>query len=73
MKGLSPRNLGYMKAFAEAWPEKQERDYEFQQLKTKLEQGAAEAERGILLDGDEVFGELREMIEERRLSQAVNR
>ena len=21
MKGLSPRNLGYMKAFAEAWPE----------------------------------------------------
>lgn len=21
MKGLSPRNLGYMKAFAEAWPD----------------------------------------------------
>jgi antitoxin ParD1/3/4 len=49
-----------------------ERDHAFQQLKSKLEQGAAEAERGELLDGDEVFEELREMIEERRRSRAVN-
>jgi len=48
----------------------QERDYAFLQLKAKLEQGAAEAERGELLDGDKVFGELREMIEERRRSRA---
>ena len=50
----------------------QEREYAFQQLKAKLEKGAAEAERGELLDGDEVFGELREMIEERRRSRTVN-
>lgn len=48
----------------------QERDYAFQQLKAKLEQGATEAERGELLDGDEVFGELRKMIEERQRSRA---
>jgi antitoxin ParD1/3/4 len=50
----------------------QERDQAFQQLKAKLDQAAAEAERGELLDGDEVFEELREMIEERRRSRAVN-
>lgn len=50
-----------------------ERDQAFQQLKTKLEQGAAEAERGELLDGDEVFEELRDMFEERRRSRAVNK
>ncbi len=50
--------------------QEQERDYAFQQLKAKLEQGAAEAERGELLDGDKVFGELREMIEERRRTRA---
>ena len=49
-----------------------ERDQGFQHLKAKLEQGAAEAERGELLDGDEVFEELRDMIEERRRSRAVN-
>ncbi|HUS07835.1 MAG TPA: type II toxin-antitoxin system ParD family antitoxin [Bryobacteraceae bacterium] len=49
-----------------------ERDQAFQQLKAKLEQGAAEAERGELLEGDAVFEELREMIEERRRSRAVN-
>ena len=49
-----------------------ERDLAFQKLKAKLEQGAAEAERGELLDGDVVFEELREMIEERRRSRAVN-
>ena len=48
-----------------------ERDQSFQQLKAKLEQGAAEAERGELLDGDEVFEELRDKIEERRRSRAV--
>lgn len=36
------------------------------QLKGKLNRGAAQAERGELLDGDEVFAELKEMIEERR-------
>ena len=32
MKGLSPRNLGYMKAFAEAWPD----ESILQQLAAKL-------------------------------------
>jgi len=50
-----------------------ERDEAFQQLKAKLERGAAEAKRGELLDGDEVFSELREMIEERRQAKAANR
>jgi antitoxin ParD1/3/4 len=48
-----------------------ERDQAFRQLKTKLERGGGQAERGELLDGDEVFDELREMIEERRRSRAV--
>jgi antitoxin ParD1/3/4 len=43
-----------------------ERDEAFRQLKAKLERGAGQAERGELLDGDEVFEELRELIEERR-------
>jgi antitoxin ParD1/3/4 len=47
-----------------------ERDEALQQLKMKLEKGAAQAESGELLDGDEVFDELREMIEERRRSKA---
>jgi hypothetical protein len=34
---------------------------------------AAQAERGELLDGEEVFEELREMIEERRRAKAPNR
>jgi antitoxin ParD1/3/4 len=50
-----------------------ERDQAFQHLKAKLEHGAAEAERGELLDGDEVFEELRGMIEERRRARAVNK
>src|ERR1022692_1922856 len=50
-----------------------ERDQAFRQLKTKLERGAGQAERGELLDGGEVFDELREMIEERRRSRAVTR
>ena len=35
-------------------------------LKAKFEKGAAEAERGELLDGEEVFEELRVMIEQRQ-------
>ena len=50
-----------------------ERDAAAQQLKAKLERGAAEADRGELLDGDRVFDELREMIEERRRSKAGRR
>ena len=49
-----------------------ERDEAFQQLKAKLKRGAAQAERGELIDGAEVFEELREMIEERRRSKASN-
>ena len=47
-----------------------ERDEAFQQLKSKLENGASQAERGELLDGDKVFDELRQMIEERRRAKA---
>lgn len=43
----------------------------FLQLKMRLEKGAAQAERGDLLDGVQVFDELREMIEERRLARVV--
>jgi antitoxin ParD1/3/4 len=43
-----------------------ERDEASQKLKAKLKRGAAQAERGELLDGDKVFEELRELIEERR-------
>jgi len=50
--------------------QERERDEAFQQLKTKLAVGAAQAERGELLDGDEVFDELREMLEERRRAKA---
>ena len=48
--------------------ERQEKDrvQAFQQLKAKLERGAEQAARAELLDGDKVFGELRELIEERR-------
>lgn len=53
--------------------QERERDQAFHQLTSKLERGAAEAERGELLDGDEVFDELREMIEERRRSRAAKR
>lgn len=47
-----------------------ERDEAFEQLKMKLQRGASEAERGELLDGDEIFDELRAMIEERRRAKA---
>ena len=53
--------------------QERERDEAFHQLKARLEKGAAQAERGDLLDGDQVFDELREMIEERRLAKAAKR
>ena len=53
--------------------QERERDEAFRQLKAKLEIGTTQAERGELLDGDQVFDELREMIEERRLAKAAKR
>ena len=53
--------------------QERERDEAFHQLKARLEKGAAQAERGDLLDGEQVFDELREMIEERRLAKAAKR
>ncbi len=53
--------------------QERERDEALSQLKVKLKRGAAQAERGKLLDGDEVFDELREMINERRRNKAANR
>ena len=50
--------------------QERERDEAFPQLKAKLEIGAAQMERGELLDGEEVFDELREMLEERRRVKA---
>jgi antitoxin ParD1/3/4 len=52
--------------------QKQERDTAVERLKAKLQRSAAQAERDELLDGDEVFDELREMIQERRRAKAVN-
>jgi len=43
-----------------------EPDEVFQHLKAKLEQGAAQADAGQLIDGDDVFEELRKLIEDRR-------
>ncbi|MGA2772188.1 MAG: type II toxin-antitoxin system ParD family antitoxin [Bryobacteraceae bacterium] len=42
------------------------RDASLRELRAKLKRGAAQAERGELLDGDTVFDELRGLIEERR-------
>lgn len=50
-----------------------ERDQAFLELKGKLQRGADQADRGELLDGDQVFDELREMIDERRRAKAPNR
>jgi antitoxin ParD1/3/4 len=44
-----------------------EREAGLKQLKAKLQRGAAQAERGELLDADEVFEELRQLIAKRRL------
>jgi antitoxin ParD1/3/4 len=50
--------------------QEKERDEAFRALKTKLRKGAAQADRGELLDGKEVFEELRSMIDERRRAKA---
>jgi antitoxin ParD1/3/4 len=42
------------------------REEDLRQLKAKLDRGAAQAERGDLLEGKTVFAELRDLIEERR-------
>jgi len=42
------------------------RELSLRELKARLEQGAAEADRGELVDGDSVMDELRDLIEERR-------
>jgi predicted transcriptional regulator len=41
-------------------------DTGLKQLKAKLQRGAAQAARGELLDADEVFQELRLLIDERK-------
>jgi antitoxin ParD1/3/4 len=46
--------------------QEQEREQGLKQLKTKLQRGAAQAERGELLDAVEVFQEMRQLIEERK-------
>jgi antitoxin ParD1/3/4 len=53
--------------------QEQERDDALRQLKAKLRKGAAQAERGELLDGDDVFKELRETIKQRRQGKAIAR
>lgn len=44
---------------------RQEPDSALRQLKAKLERGAEQAARGKLLDGEEVFEELRALIQDR--------
>jgi antitoxin ParD1/3/4 len=53
--------------------ERQEREHEdaLGKLKAKLERGAQEADSGNLLDGGEVFEELRELIEGYRRAKDV--
>ena len=53
--------------------ERQEREREeaLAGLKDKLARGAEQAERGELLDGNQVFDEFRELIAERRRLKAV--
>lgn len=45
--------------------QEKERELGLKQLKAKLRRGAAEADRGELLDGDAVFEELRQITSER--------
>jgi antitoxin ParD1/3/4 len=52
--------------------QERQREEAFQQLKSKLERGTAQAEGGERLDGDEVFEELRKMIEERRRAKTIS-
>jgi antitoxin ParD1/3/4 len=46
--------------------QEKEREVGLKQLKVKLQRGALQAQRGELLDADEVFEELRKLIAERR-------
>jgi antitoxin ParD1/3/4 len=46
--------------------QEKEREHVFRQLKAKLQRGAAQAARGELLDGDQVFAELRELMRKRK-------
>jgi antitoxin ParD1/3/4 len=46
--------------------QEKEREEGLKQLKAKLQRGAAQAARGELLDADEVFQELRQLIQGRR-------
>jgi antitoxin ParD1/3/4 len=46
--------------------QEQQREESLKQLTIKLRRGAAQASRGELLDGNEVFLELRKIISERR-------
>jgi antitoxin ParD1/3/4 len=50
-----------------------ERDDVLASLRQKLQRGVEQAERSELLDGDEVFDELKEMIDERRRLKAIKR
>jgi antitoxin ParD1/3/4 len=43
-----------------------QQEQDLRQLKAKLNRGAAQAEHGDLLDGETVFAELRDLIEERK-------
>ena len=56
MKGFSPRNLKYMRAFAEAWP-----DAEF------VQQAAAQLPWGIYEDEDRCSGKGKRLSESSRL------
>lgn len=40
--------------------------WRLKQMKAKLQRGASQAERGELLEADEVFKELKQLIQERR-------
>ena len=46
--------------------QEKEREAGLEQLKAKLQRGALQAQRGELLDSDDVFEELRKVIAERR-------
>jgi antitoxin ParD1/3/4 len=51
--------------------QEKEREEGLEQLKAKLQRGAAQAQRGELMDGNEVFDDLRELNEERRRAKAA--
>jgi antitoxin ParD1/3/4 len=50
-----------------------EREQAFDQLKAKLQLAASEAEQGELLEGNEVFDALLDVIERRRRPRTVRR